>query len=391
MLLGTWTTAGLVLSALTAMPVFDGPTQEQAGKWVEPGNRFNRMLLVDPAVWQEDSRLPLIRRHMQLQPDRLRQGLNLDPNKLSSELLALVEPPVLGLTLQSAPDVLRAQLDLPEGVGLVVTDVADDSPAAKAGLKKNDILLAADGAELKTVEDLQAALDKTKNDLLSLSILRKGEKQEVKLPALKPESELDTRQFFIGLQVGELDEATRDQLNLGEDQGGLVVLSVVPDSPADKAKLQKNDIVVKFGDDDVRSAPDLIAKVQELGENEATLTIIRDGEQMTVQITPVKRSEDQAANRFFQPGGQPGQFRFFGPGVIVQPDGTLQGKPGAQPRTFNFRLNPGQNPADWLMLAPDENLRKQLEDLNKKLEQLQKQLDAMKKEIAGKNDKKKPD
>jgi hypothetical protein len=46
----------------------------------------------------------------------------------------------LGVATSPAPDTLRAQLDLPRGVGLVVDFVEKDSPAEAAGLKVHDVL-----------------------------------------------------------------------------------------------------------------------------------------------------------------------------------------------------------------------------------------------------------
>ena len=46
----------------------------------------------------------------------------------------------LGLGVEEASEALAAQLDLKDGEGLVVTFVASESPAAKAGFQKNDVL-----------------------------------------------------------------------------------------------------------------------------------------------------------------------------------------------------------------------------------------------------------
>lgn len=50
--------------------------------------------------------------------------------------------PWLGVSVNEAGEALTAQLGLAPGVGLVVTYVAPDSPAAEAGLRKHDVLVA---------------------------------------------------------------------------------------------------------------------------------------------------------------------------------------------------------------------------------------------------------
>lgn len=82
----------------------------------------------------------------------------------------------IGVSLESVPDVLRDYIDLPKGVGLLLTRIHQDSPAMKAGLKDNDILVEFDGqlivnySQLNTLTDLHQA-----GDVVKLKILRKGE------------------------------------------------------------------------------------------------------------------------------------------------------------------------------------------------------------------------
>lgn len=64
----------------------------------------------------------------------------------------------LGLKLAPVPDVVYAQVPaVPQGRGLMVTDVLADSLAARAGLARHDILLSAAGRDLTHVEQLVGA------------------------------------------------------------------------------------------------------------------------------------------------------------------------------------------------------------------------------------------
>jgi hypothetical protein len=54
----------------------------------------------------------------------------------------------LGIATEEAPEALSAQLGLEPGVGLVVTHVTPDSPAAKGGLQKNDLVVELAGQKL---------------------------------------------------------------------------------------------------------------------------------------------------------------------------------------------------------------------------------------------------
>jgi hypothetical protein len=95
----------------------------------------------------------------------------MDPR--SARLGARVEPP---------GETLSEQLDLPKGRGLVVREVLPDSAAAKAGLKRHDVLLELNG---KPVPDQIGGLVQLMNDIkadakVDAVVVRKGKKETIK-------------------------------------------------------------------------------------------------------------------------------------------------------------------------------------------------------------------
>lgn len=75
--------------------------------------------------------------------------------------------------------------DLEEGNGVKITDVDEDLPAGKAGLKEDDILTEINGKELKSVDDLKASLkDLKEGDKIKFGFKRNGKSQtvDIKLP-----------------------------------------------------------------------------------------------------------------------------------------------------------------------------------------------------------------
>ena len=84
------------------------------------------------------------------------------PKVIGKDLIndvAAKERPWLGLHCFPVEPTLRAHVKLPEGQGLVVGSVAADSPAAKAGIEPNDILLKAGDQPLKEVADLVSSIE----------------------------------------------------------------------------------------------------------------------------------------------------------------------------------------------------------------------------------------
>src|SRR3989442_2716082 len=84
----------------------------------------------------------------------------------------------LGVGVDEASEALADQLGLDPGVGLVVTHVSADSPAAKAGLKKNDVLIDLEGQSLVHPAQLRKLVQARKpGDKVKLVFYRGGKKQ----------------------------------------------------------------------------------------------------------------------------------------------------------------------------------------------------------------------
>ena len=81
----------------------------------------------------------------------------------------------LGLTLQPVTPQIAKQLQLdPETEGLVVTDVDGSGAAAEAGIARGDVLIEVNRQPVKSVEDVQAALEKSGDRPILLLISRRG-------------------------------------------------------------------------------------------------------------------------------------------------------------------------------------------------------------------------
>ena len=88
--------------------------------------------------------------------------------------------PWLGVSANEAGEALSAQLGLEPGVGLVVTYVAPDSPAAKAGIQKHDVLVELQGQALVLPAQLRKLVRARKEgDEVKLKIIRAGKPQTV--------------------------------------------------------------------------------------------------------------------------------------------------------------------------------------------------------------------
>jgi S1-C subfamily serine protease len=75
------------------------------------------------------------------------------------------------------PDVLREQLDVPQG-GLVVESVLPDTLAARLGIRRNDVLLRVAGQDVASAPDVRKALGAVAAGAdLQVEVIRKGRRE----------------------------------------------------------------------------------------------------------------------------------------------------------------------------------------------------------------------
>lgn len=90
---------------------------------------------------------------------------------------------------------------------------------------------------------------------------------------------------FLGVTVGPVLPALADQLNLADGRG-VVVLSVKPDSPADKAGLQRSDVITQVNNQIVYSIMQFMKLITAAKPGESVkLSIVRQAKPQTITVT----------------------------------------------------------------------------------------------------------
>ncbi|WP_456437403.1 RIP metalloprotease RseP [Desulfurobacterium sp.] len=84
----------------------------------------------------------------------------------------------------------------------IVGQVAKNSPAEKAGLKKGDIILKIDGKEIKSWEEVVNIIKSSNGKVLTITVLRNGKKLTLKV---KPEYSKEYKKYIIGI-VPKIDQ-----------------------------------------------------------------------------------------------------------------------------------------------------------------------------------------
>lgn len=206
----------------------------------------------------------------------------------------------LGVDVAEVDAGLRAQLELPESTGVIVTAVHAESDAAKAGFQQYDVVLKVDETAVTGTKGFHELMNAQQGKDVKLHVLRKGKPAIVAmtLPKTPVYEVTDTNlftlnpnvltvasppQYRIGLTLAEADETLRRQLRLAKEEG-LVVTEVVPESPAAKAGLQPHDVLIKFDGKRLTTVDALNTQVQELKDQQAKVVFLREGRELSREV-----------------------------------------------------------------------------------------------------------
>ncbi len=212
-----------------------------------------------------------------------------------------------GVDVAAVDDVLRSQLDISEETGIVITAVADDSEAARAGLKPHDIVLKINDQSIAGPDNFNAAIAAEQGKAVTIQGLRRGQPLAIEATLPKtPQYELAfvdqlltataesalTQHYRIGVTLAEADDTLRSQLRLASGEG-LVVTEVISDGPAAQAGIKPHDVLTKLDGRRLSTVDNINAQIQEIGEQQAPLDFIRAGEERTCDVTP-RLSQDES-------------------------------------------------------------------------------------------------
>jgi Do/DeqQ family serine protease len=151
----------------------------------------------------------------------------------------------IGIGGQNVTPELAKAFGLPAARGAVITQVVADSPAAKAGLKPEDIILEAEGREVRDFDQLRNMIGLHKvGDKIDLKVLRDGKPRTIGVVVGKNTEQAEAgaklHPKLAGAVFAPVDENTAPE----GDARGVLVQRLVARSPAARIGLRQGDIVI---------------------------------------------------------------------------------------------------------------------------------------------------
>jgi serine protease Do len=254
--------------------------------------------------------------------------------------LYLDEGSFLGVHTEDINKENMARYNMREVRGVGVTQVVKDSPAEKAGLRKDDVIVRFEGDSVTSVRKLTRLVSEVAPDQsVRLVISRGGSEQEVAVTMGKRDNSMtsfrrleelqglegfkDLENFKglgrlkelhkgfppgaqvwkwegpgdgnfvysfgnhrrIGVSTMDLTKQLADYFGIADGKGVLVT-AVSEDSPAAKAGVKAGDVIISIDGEKVDGAGDLSRGINKKKDGDVTLTLIRNKNQRNVTVTP---------------------------------------------------------------------------------------------------------
>ena len=195
------------------------------------------------------------------------------PSNLAQEVLKSIRQNgrvirgYLGTVIQPVTPDLAQAFNLKETAGALVSDVAGNSPAEKAGLQHGDVITTLNGKKVEGPRELRLMIGAlAPGTKVTLKILRNGQEKELQaelgeLP--QKESSISNgdegganASILEGMRLADLDKDAREELQIPSGVQGAAIVEIDPESAAYQAGLRQGFVIVEIDRQPVKNADD---------------------------------------------------------------------------------------------------------------------------------------
>jgi serine protease Do len=207
----------------------------------------------------------------------------------------------IGVSYQTVTDDIADSFSLDRARGVLVANVIADGPAAKAGLKRNDIIISFGGQEVPDLRRFPRFVANARvGSTLDIVVWRQGketplkirigeqeepEKQNVAAQGAKkpvePDQPVASNIEQLGLTLQKATDQLRERYGLSDQVKGVVVTQVAPNSSAAEKQLQPGDVILEVDQKSVTSPAeviDIVGKLQQQKKRSVLLFVERQGD-----------------------------------------------------------------------------------------------------------------
>lgn len=195
----------------------------------------------------------------------------------------------LGVSLQDIDRNLAESYKLSKPEGSLITQVAPNSPAARAGLRAGDVILKYNGTPISRTSELLNYLNRSvPNQSIQLEVLRDDKRRNITAtvstapddtPA-KNNSDTAAKGPVLGVSIRDLSVAEQRQLDI---KGGVLIQEVRRGGSAAQARIMPGDVIVQLNNTTIQNANQFVETVSTLKQGTiARVVIIRQGQRAII-------------------------------------------------------------------------------------------------------------
>jgi hypothetical protein len=162
-----------------------------------------------------------------------------------------------------------------DGRGVLIEEIVADSPAAKASLKTDDLIVSLAGKPVKSLQDLLAILKAQKGgETIEVGLVRGDKPMTVKVTLEKP-ADSYANMPRLGIRP-----------SYGDDGDGVLVDGVTDGMPAARAGLKADDRIVRIAGQTVKDLEGYMSVLSKQKKGGTVdVDVIRNGKKLTVKVT----------------------------------------------------------------------------------------------------------
>src|SRR5437588_5567632 len=199
----------------------------------------------------------------------------------------------LGIGIQDLNQDLAKSFGLKDTKGALVSNVAEESPADKAGIKQGDGIVGYQGATIEDPASLQRAVTRTPVGTKALvKVMRNGHEHELTATIGEQtetrqvaSSESGVESALAGVEVQNLNQQMARELGLHGPVHGVVIVNVEPESQADRAGLAQGDVIREINRQPVKAIKDYEKIVSGLKKDQDALLLVnRRGSSLFITV-----------------------------------------------------------------------------------------------------------
>jgi serine protease Do len=224
----------------------------------------------------------------------------------------------LGVKIQQVTPDIADSLGLKAASGAMIAGVTDGGPADKAKLRSGDIILKFDGQDVKEMHNLpRIVADTAVGKEVPLTVWRDGKEvtlqatlaerpatdQLASADATKPVDKTKPTDITgLGLKVAPVSQDLKDKFQLQDDQKGVVITDVTPNSAAAEKGLKPGDVIMEVQQGEVASPADVQKQVDAARGADRKFVLMLIQREGGVQYVPLSLGKTPAGSKDKQPG-----------------------------------------------------------------------------------------